>query len=206
MTFPVEREAGKDLLKTKGLAGELEGQKMFSNLNLEIVKGEKVAFVGRDSNIASTLFEILVGDMNPTEGEFRWGITTSRAYFPKTHDSYFEKDMNLIEWLRQYAKTDDERDEQYLRGFFGKMLFSGDEVMKKTSVLSGGEKVRCIIAKMMLLRANVLILNEPTNHLDLESITALNNGLIDFKGTILFISQDREFVDTVASRIIEIRP
>ena len=204
--FPIAREAGKDLLRIENLSYAEDGKEYFNHLSLDVLKGDKVAFVGRDGKAASMLFEILVGERQPTTGEFRWGITTSTAYFPKEHESYFRKDQNLIEWLRQYAMTDDERDEVYLRGFFGKMLFSGQEVFKNTSVLSGGEKVRCLLARMMFLHANVLILNEPTNHLDLESITALNNGLMDFPGTVLFISQDREFVDTIANRIIEVGP
>jgi ATPase subunit of ABC transporter with duplicated ATPase domains len=141
-----------------------------------------------------------------TSGEFHWGASTSVAYFPKEHNSYFKADLNLINWLRQYAGSDEEREEEYLRGFLGKMLFSGQEVLKKTSVLSGGEKVRCMLARMMMKRANVLILDEPTNHLDLESITSLNKGLKDYPGTILFISQDRQMVESIATRIVELTP
>lgn len=179
---------------------------MFQNLNLTISKGEKVAFVARDSQVLTTLMQVLMGEIPAKSGEFRWGITTSRSYFPKDNGSWFDKEFNLIDWLRQYATKDSERDEEYVRGFLGRMLFSGEEATKKARVLSGGEKVRCMLARMMLMRGNVLVMDEPTNHLDLESITALNNGLINFKGTILFTSQDREFVNTIATRIVEITP
>jgi len=204
--FTEEREAGKDLLITTGLTGEHNGRVMFQNLNLTISKGEKVAFVARDSQVLTTLMQVLMGEMPAKSGEFRWGITTSRSYFPKDNASWFDTEFHLIDWLRQYATKDSERDEEYIRGFLGRMLFSGEEAMKKARVLSGGEKVRCMLARMMLMRGNVLVMDEPTNHLDLESITALNNGLINFKGTILFTSQDREFVNTVATRIVEITP
>ena len=206
IVFQSEREAGKDLLITDNLTGELDGQKMFSNLNMTVMKGEKIALVGKDLKPASLLLSILSEETPPKSGEFRWGITTQRSYFPKEHDDFFERDLTLIDWLRQYAQTDAERDEEYVRGFLGKMLFSGPEATKKTNVLSGGEKVRCMLSKMMLLKGNVLLLDEPTNHLDLESITSLNNSLSDFPGTVIFISQDREFVDTVATRIVEITP
>lgn len=205
IVFNQQREAGKDMLRVSDLTGSDDGKVMFKKLNMDFVKGEKVAFVGRDTKAASLFFDILVGNKKADEGEFTWGVTTSRGFFPKEHEEYFKGNMNLIEWMRQYATTDEERDEEYLRGFLGKMLFSGQEVLKKTSVLSGGEKVRCILAKIMMQQPNVLILNEPTNHLDLESITALNNGLIDFPGTIFLISQDRETIDTIANRIIEFK-
>lgn len=204
--FTQEREAGNDLLFVKGMTGTSDGRTLFKNLDLTVVKGEKIAFVGKDGLSATHLFQILVGEAKAASGDFRWGVTTSQAYFPKDNAAFFKSDKNLIEWLRQYAKTDAERDEEYVRGFLGKMLFTGEESQKKAHVLSGGEKVRCMLAKMMLMRANVLIMDEPTNHLDLESITALNNGLIDYKGTLLFTSQDREFVNTVATRIIELTP
>lgn len=204
--FKEEREAGRDLLEVKGLSAKDDGRVLFKNLDLSIVKGEKVAFVGKDGTPATALFEILAGEREPESGSFRWGITTSRAFFPKENSSYFSQPLSLIDWLRQYAKNDAERDEEYVRGFLGKMLFSGEEASKKATVLSGGEKVRCMLARMMMSRSNVLIMDEPTNHLDLESITALNNGLIDFSGTLLFTSQDREFVNTIATRIIELTP
>lgn len=204
--FKEEREAGRDLLEVKGLSLKDDDRLLFKNFDLTIVKGEKVAFVGKDGAPATELFRALVGERKADAGEFRWGITTSRAFFPKDNTSYFSEPLTLINWLRQYAKNDAERDEEYVRGFLGKMLFSGEEASKKATVLSGGEKVRCMLARMMMSQSNVLILDEPTNHLDLESITALNNGLIDFKGTVLFTSQDREFVNTIATRIIELTP
>ncbi len=204
--FVEEREAGKDLLELNGLTGSSDGRTLFKHLSLHISKGEKVAFVGKDGAPATLLFQILAGEAKPVAGDFRWGVTTTRGYFPKDNAGYFNVDLNLIDWLRQYATKESERDEEYIRGFLGRMLFSGEEATKRAKVLSGGEKVRCMMARMMMMRANVLILDEPTNHLDLESITAVNNGLIDFKGTILFTSQDREFVNTVATRIIELTP
>ncbi len=206
IVFTEEREAGKDLLQATGLAGTLDGRSMFSHLDLTITKGEKVAFVGRDGAFATHLFQMLVGEQPVTGGEFRWGITTSRGYFPKDNATYFKEPLTLINWLRQWARNDAERDEEFVRGFLGRMLFSGEEATKLAPVLSGGEKVRCMLARMMMQRNNVLILDEPTNHLDLESITALNEGLINYKGTVLFTSQDREFVNTVATRIIELTP
>lgn len=202
--FQQEREAGKDILNINELSASESDLASFSGFSATIKKGDKVAFIGKTALPASLLFEVLAGEREPKSGEYTWGVTTTVGYFPKEHDSYFAEDINLLDWLRQYAKTDDEREEEYLRGFLGKMLFSGQEVLKKTSVLSGGEKVRCILAKMMMLRANVLLLDEPTNHLDLESITALNKGLNEFPGTILLISQDREIVSSIANRIVEI--
>ncbi|MCY9411461.1 ATP-binding cassette domain-containing protein, partial [Bacillus haynesii] len=166
---------------------------------------DKIAFTGRNELAATTLFKILAGEMEPDSGSFKWGVTTSQAFFPKDNSEYFENsDLNLVDWLRQFSPHD--QSESFLRGFLGRMLFSGEEVLKKASVLSGGEKVRCMLSKMMLSGANVLMLDEPTNHLDLESITALNNGLISFKGAMLFTSHDHQFVQTIANRIIEITP
>ena len=204
--FTSEREAGKDLLQVTGLTGSADNNVLFKNLDLTVMKGEKIAFVGKDGSPATLLFQILMGEAQQTKGDVRWGITTSRAYFPKENSSYFKEPLGLIDWLRQYARTDAERDNEYLRGFLGKMLFSGEEATKKATVLSGGEKVRMLLARMMMLRANVLIMDEPTNHLDLESITALNEGMIQFGGTLIFTSQDREFVNTIATRIIELTP
>lgn len=204
--FQQEREAGKDLLQVDGLSGQTDGITHFKDLDLTISRGEKIAFVGKTGLPAECLFRILAGEDNPLAGSFRWGVTTTRGHLPKESSRYFQDAISLIEWLRQYGRTKDECDENYLRGFLGKMLFSGEDGTKKATVLSGGEKVRCMLARLMMMRPNVLILNEPTNHLDLESITALNEGLIDYKGTILFTSQDREFVNTIASRIIEITP
>ncbi|MDF2835843.1 MAG: transporter related [Paenibacillus sp.] len=202
--FKGEREAGKQLLLVDGLTKTIDGKKIIDNMTIAINKGDKVAFVGPNGAPKTTFFQLIAGELEPDAGSYSWGVTTTRAYFPKDNSKYFEGvDMNLVEWLRQYSK---DPDETFLRGFLGRMLFSGDEAMKKASVLSGGEKVRCMLSKMMLEGANVFILDEPTNHLDLESITALNNGLIDTDCTILFTSHDHQFVQTVANRIIEITP
>jgi len=204
--FVEEREAGKDLLQCKSLTGELDGRILFKNLDLTINRGEKVAFVGKDGSPATLLFQIITGERLPASGEFRWGITTHRSYFPKDNAAWFKEPLTLLDWLRQFVTKESERDEEYVRGFLGRMLFSGEEATKKADVLSGGEKVRLMMARMMMARPNVLVLDEPTNHLDLESITAVNNGLINYPGTILFTSQDREFVNSVATRIIELTP
>jgi ATPase subunit of ABC transporter with duplicated ATPase domains len=204
--FVEEREAGKDLLQCKGLTGELDGRVLFQNLDLTINRGEKVAFVGKDGTPATLLFQIITEERKATRGEFRWGITTHRAYFPKDNAEWFKEPLTLLDWLRQFVSKESERDEEYVRGFLGRMLFSGEEATKRANVLSGGEKVRLMMARMMMARPNVLILDEPTNHLDLESITAVNNGLMNYPGTILFTSQDRQFVDSVATRVIELTP
>ncbi|MCZ8515886.1 ATP-binding cassette domain-containing protein [Paenibacillus filicis] len=201
--FNPEREAGKQLLTVDRISKTVDGQKVLNNVSFVVNKGDKIALVGPNGIAKSTLFQILAGELEADEGEFAWGITTTQAYFPKDNSEYFNTDMNLVDWLRQYSK---EQDESYLRGFLGRMLFSGEEALKKASVLSGGEKVRCMLSKMMMSGANVLMLDEPTNHLDLESITALNNGLIDFDGTMLFVSHDHQFVQTIANRIIELTP
>ncbi|MWV47334.1 ATP-binding cassette domain-containing protein [Paenibacillus sp. HJL G12] len=202
--FKPEREAGKQLLTVDRLSKSIEGEKVLDELSFIVNKGDKIALVGPNGLPKSLLFEVLMGRTEPEAGEFSWGVTTTQAYFPKDNSEYFDGvDLNLVEWLRQYSK---DQDETFLRGFLGRMLFSGEEALKKASVLSGGEKVRCMLAKMMLNGANVLLLDEPTNHLDLESITALNNGLIDFDGTILFTSHDHQFIQTIANRIIEITP
>ncbi|RIX53099.1 ATP-binding cassette domain-containing protein [Paenibacillus nanensis] len=202
--FKGEREAGKQLLLVEGLTKSIEGEKLIDNLTITINKGDKVAFVGPNGLPKTTFFQLIAGELEPDAGTYSWGVTTTRAYFPKDNSKYFDGvDLNLVEWLRQYSK---DPDETFLRGFLGRMLFSGDDAMKKASVLSGGEKVRCMLSKMMLEGANVFILDEPTNHLDLESITALNNGLIDTDCTILFTSHDHQFVQTVANRIVEITP
>ncbi|MBU5671590.1 ABC-F family ATP-binding cassette domain-containing protein [Paenibacillus brevis] len=202
--FKAEREAGKQLLTVDNVSKTLEGEKVLDNLNFVVNKGDKIAFVGPNSLPKTALFQVLMGEIEADSGEFSWGVTTSQAYFPKDNSNYFDGvDMNLVDWLRQYSN---DQDETFLRGFLGRMLFSGEEALKKASVLSGGEKVRCMLAKMMLNGANVLLFDEPTNHLDLESITALNNGLIDFDGTILFTSHDHQFIQTIANRIIEITP
>jgi ATPase subunit of ABC transporter with duplicated ATPase domains len=175
---------------------------MFENLTLTVNKGDKIAFVGANSLAKTTLFQILAGELEPDKGSFRWGVTIKNAYFPKENNAYFNEDLDLIGWLRQYAPPNEH--ESFVRGFLGKMLFVGEEALKKTSVLSGGERVRCMLSKMMLSGANALILDEPTNHLDLESITSLNNGLIAFSEVALFASHDHQIVSTVANRIVEI--
>ncbi|MDQ3233339.1 MAG: ATP-binding cassette domain-containing protein [Pseudobdellovibrionaceae bacterium] len=204
--FQQEREAGKQLLDVKNLTGSLDGKTFFRNLSFQVEKGEKIAFVGRDTQPASLLLQILAGEKAADAGEFSWGVTTKRGYFPKDHEAFFHENLSLIEWLRRNATKPSEAEEEFLRGFLGKMLFSGPEVFKETRVLSGGEKVRCLLSRMMMMQPNVLLLDEPTNHLDLESITSLNNGLKAYKGTILMISQDRETVESMATRIIELTP
>ncbi|SDE95772.1 ATPase components of ABC transporters with duplicated ATPase domains [Fontibacillus panacisegetis] len=202
--FKAEREAGKQLLTIDSLNKTVEGDKVLDNVSFVVNKGDKIAFVGPNSLPKSTLFQVVMGELEPDAGEYSWGVTTSQAYFPKDNSAYFDGvEINLVDWLRQYSN---DQDETFLRGFLGRMLFSGEEALKKASVLSGGEKVRCMLAKMMLNGANVLLFDEPTNHLDLESITALNNGLIDFDGTIMFTSHDHQFIQTIANRIIEITP
>ncbi|WP_433944112.1 ABC-F family ATP-binding cassette domain-containing protein [Paenibacillus sp. SN-8-1] len=202
--FKAEREAGKQLLTVDSLTKTIEGETVLNNISFVVNKGDKIAFVGPDGLAKTTLYQVIMGETEADAGEYNWGVTTSQAYFPKDNSAYFDGvDLNLVEWLRQYSN---DQDETFLRGFLGRMLFAGEEALKKASVLSGGEKVRCMLAKMMLNGANVLIFDEPTNHLDLESITALNNGLIDFDGTILFDSHDHQFIQTIANRIIEITP
>ncbi|MGG0257582.1 ATP-binding cassette domain-containing protein [Bacillus mycoides] len=203
--FTPEREVGNDLLTVEGISKTIDGEKILDNVNFTLNKGDKVAFIGRNDIAMTTLFKILMGEMEPDSGSFKWGVTTSQAHFPRDNSEYFENsDYTLIDWLRQFSPQDES--ESFLRGFLGRMLFSGEEVKKNVSVLSGGEKVRCMLSKMMLSGANVLTLDDPTNHLDLESITALNNGLITFKGTLLFTSHDHQFVQTIANRIIEVTP
>ncbi|RFU65371.1 ABC-F family ATP-binding cassette domain-containing protein [Peribacillus glennii] len=203
--FTPEREIGNDLLRVEGISKTVDGVKVLDNVSFIMNKGDKVALVGRDEIAKTTLFKILAGEIEPDEGSFKWGVTTSQAYFPKDNAEFFEgKDVSLVDWLREYSPND--QSESFLRGFLGRMLFSGEEVLKKASVLSGGEKVRCMLSKMMLSGSNVLMLDEPTNHLDLESITALNNGMINFKGAMIFASHDHQFIQTIANRIIEITP
>ncbi|TCS96978.1 ABC-F family ATP-binding cassette domain-containing protein [Hazenella coriacea] len=202
--FEPEREAGNDLLRVEGISKTIDGEKVLDRVSFTVNKGDKIAFVGENELAHTTLFQIVTGELEPDEGSFSWGITTSQAYFPKDHNDYFQgNESNLVDWLRPFSK---DQTESYLRGFLGRMLFSGDEVLKKPSVLSGGEKVRCMLSRMMMSGANVLVLDDPTNHLDLESITALNKGLIKFNGTMLFTSHDHEFVQTIANRIIELDP
>ncbi len=203
--FQQKRTAGDQILHVENLTHSLNGITLFKNLDFFVNKGEKIAFLGKDSLTITTLFQLLAGELKPDKGEFKFGQTITPAYLPVNNESYFQSNDNLIDWLRQFA-DDENKDEVYIRGFLGKMLFSGEEVFKKCGVLSGGEKVRCMISRMMLAGANLLILDEPTNHLDLESITAFNNALKDFPGTVLFTSHDHEFTQTVANRIIEITP
>jgi ATPase subunit of ABC transporter with duplicated ATPase domains len=205
IVFKPERPCGDIILEINGLSKEIDGVSMFEDLSLTVNKGDKIAFVGANSLAKTTLFQILAGEMQPDKGSFRWGVTMKNAYFPKENNGYFDnEEFDLIRWLRQYAPP--KEDENFVRGFLGKMLFSGEEAMKKTSVLSGGERVRCMLSKMMLAGANALILDEPTNHLDLESITSLNNALMAFSEVVLFASHDHQFVSTVANRIVEITP
>lgn len=203
--FAPEREIGNDLLRVEGITKTIDGVKVLDNISFTLNKSDKVALVGKDEIVKTTLFKILMGEIEPDSGTYKWGVTTSQAYFPKDNTEYFEGvEDTLVDWLRQYSPND--QSESFLRGFLGRMLFSGEEALKKASVLSGGEKVRCMLSKMMLSGANVLLLDEPTNHLDLESITALNNGLIQFKGPIMFTSHDHQFIQTIATRIFEITP
>lgn len=204
INFKPEREIGDQILAVEGLSKTAEdGTKLFENISFRVNREDKIAFIGRNTLAITALFEILHEQVKPDAGDFKWGVTITNAYFPKDSDHFFKTEDNLVDWLRQFSK---EKDESFIRGFLGRMLFSGEESLKKASVLSGGEKVRCMLSKMMLSAANFLTLDDPTNHLDLESITALNNGLIDFKGATLFYSHDHQFIQTVANRIIEITP
>jgi len=204
--FEREREAGDQILNIDKLAASIDGEVLFKNVNLNLSKTDKVIVFSRDSRASTAFYEILNGNLKPDEGKFEWGVTTSQSYLPLDNSAFFENDLNLVDWLRQYAKTEEEREEVYLRGFLGKMLFSGEEALKKSNVLSGGEKVRCMLSRMMMKRANVLMLDEPTNHLDLETITAFNNSLINFKGTVLLTTHDHEFARTVGNRVLELTP
>ncbi|WP_430425588.1 ABC-F family ATP-binding cassette domain-containing protein [Maribacter litoralis] len=205
--FDREREAGDQILNVEGLSASTEeGEVLFNNVNINLAKGDKVAIISRDSRASSAFYEIINGNKKADSGTYQWGVTTTQSYLPADNSDFFTDNINLVDWLRQYAKTEEEREEVYIRGFLGKMLFSGEEALKKCTVLSGGEKVRCMLSRMMLMRANVLMLDEPTNHLDLESITAFNNSLKNFKGTVLFTTHDHEFAQTVANRIIELTP
>jgi ATPase subunit of ABC transporter with duplicated ATPase domains len=203
VNFKPEREAGNEVLEIINLCKTVDGEKVLDNINFRVNKGDKIAFVG-NGLASTTLFKILMGEIEADAGEYIWGKTITQAYFPKENNEYFENsELSLVDWLRQYSV---EKDETFIRGFLGRMLFSGEESLKKASVLSGGEKVRCMISRMMLSAGNALILDEPTNHLDLESITSLNNGLTNLEGTVLFVSHDHQFVQTIANRIIEFAP
>ncbi|MUV02501.1 ATP-binding cassette domain-containing protein [Flavobacterium rakeshii] len=204
--FEQEREAGDQILNITDLSASIDGELLFKDLNLNMAKGDKIVVVSRDSRATSAFYEIINGKMKPDSGKFEWGVTTIQSYLPAENHEFFDTDLNLVDWLRQWATTEEERDEVYIRGFLGKMLFSGEEALKSSKVLSGGEKVRCMLSRMMMLRANVLMLDEPTNHLDLESITAFNNSLKNFKGSVLFTTHDHEFAQTVGNRVLEITP
>jgi len=205
--FDREREAGDQILNVEKLTATSEdGDLLFKDVNINLAKGDKVAILSKDSRATTAFYDIIAGKTKAANGKYQWGVTTTQSYLPADNSEFFQDDVNLVDWLRQWAKTEEEREEVYLRGFLGKMLFSGEEALKKCTVLSGGEKVRCMLSRMMMLRANVLMLDEPTNHLDLESITAFNNSLKNFKGTILLTTHDHEFVNTVANRIIELTP
>ncbi len=204
--FEREREAGDQILHVEGLSASLEGEVLFKDVDLNLAKGDKVVVYSKDSRATTAFYEIITENQKPDSGKFQWGITTIQSYLPLDNSTFFQNQMNLVDWLRQWAKTEEEKEEVYIRGFLGKMLFSGEEALKKCIVLSGGEKVRCMLSRMMMLRANVVLLDEPTNHLDLESITAFNNSLKNFKGTVLFTTHDHEFAQTVANRVIELTP
>lgn len=204
--FEREREAGDQILNIEGLKASLEGETLFESVHLNLAKGDKVVVFSKDSRATTAFYEIINGNQKAKAGTYEWGITTSHSYLPLDNSKYFENDLTLVDWLRQWAKTEEEREEVYIRGFLGKMIFSGEEALKTSNVLSGGEKVRCMLSRMMMMRANVLLLDEPTNHLDLESITAFNNSLKNFKGTLLFTTHDHEFSQTVANRVVELGP
>ena len=204
--FEQEREAGDQILNVENLAAEADGKTLFSGIDINLAKNDKVVVYSKDARAATAFYEILNGNQQPTAGSFKWGVTTNQSYLPLDNAMYFDTEDSLVDWLRQYAKTDEEREAVFLRGFLGKMLFSGDEALKSAKVLSGGEKVRCMLSRMMMVRANVLMLDEPTNHLDLESITAFNNSLIKFKGTVLLTTHDHAFAQSVGNRVVELTP
>ncbi|MEX0997823.1 MAG: ATP-binding cassette domain-containing protein [Flavobacteriaceae bacterium] len=204
--FEREREAGDQILNIENLSASLDGEILFKNVNLNLSKGDKVVVYSKDSRATTAFYEILNNNLKPDSGKFNWGITTTQSYLPLDNSSFFENKLSLVDWLRQWAKTEEEREEVYLRGFLGKMIFSGEEALKTSNVLSGGEKVRCMLSRMMMMRANVLMLDEPTNHLDLESITAFNNSLKNFKGTVLLTTHDHEFAQSVGNRVVELTP
>ena len=205
--FDTEREAGDQILNVQNLSASVDGEVLFKNVDLNMAKGDKIVVFSKDSRATTAFYEVLNSKLQPDSGTFDWGITTSQSYLPNDNSEFFtDGSLNLVDWLRQWAKTEEERDEVYVRGFLGKMIFSGEEALKKCTVLSGGEKVRCMLSRMMMIRANVLMLDEPTNHLDLESITAFNNSLKNFKGSVLFTTHDHEFAQTVANRVVELTP
>ena len=205
--FDREREAGDQILNIENLSASLDGEVLFKNIHLNLTKGDKIVIYSKDSRATTAFYQIINGNAKQDSGDVQWGVTTNQSYLPLDNHHFFEsKDMNLIDWLRQWTKTEEEREEVHIRGFLGKMIFSGEEALKKCNVLSGGEKVRCMLSRMMMMRANVLMLDEPTNHLDLESITAFNNSLTNFKGTVMLTTHDHEFAQTVGTRVVELTP
>jgi len=205
--YKSDREAGDQILNVEELSKDFEGEKLFDKVHINLNKGDKIALISKNSRAVSAFYQIITGNQKADSGKFDWGVTTTQSYLTLDNSSFFQDgELNLVDWLRQYAQTEEEREEVFLRGFLGKMIFSGEEALKKSNVLSGGEKVRCMLSRMMMKRANILILDEPTNHLDLESIQALNNSLINFNGTVLFTTHDHEFAQTVANRVIELTP
>ena len=204
--FDQDREAGDQILNVENLSASIDGELLFKDVDLNMAKGDKIVLFSKDSRATTAFYEILNGNQKADSGTFDWGVTTNQAYLPAENHEFFKNDLTLVDWLRQYAKTEEERDEVFIRGLLGKMIFSGEEALKKSNVLSGGEKVRCMISRMMMERANVLMLDEPTNHLDLESITAFNNSLKNFKGSVIFTTHDHEFAQTVGNRVVELTP
>ncbi|MGB1137147.1 MAG: ABC-F family ATP-binding cassette domain-containing protein [Flavobacteriaceae bacterium] len=204
--FEREREAGDQIFNVEGLSASMEGDLLFKGVDLNLAKGDKVVLYSKDSRATTAFYQIVNEQIQADSGKFSWGVTTNQSYLPLDNSAFFDKDINLVDWLRQWAKTEEEKEEVFLRGFLGKMLFSGEEALKKCTVLSGGEKVRCMLSRMMMMRANVVMLDEPTNHLDLESITAFNNSLKNFKGTVLLTTHDHEFAQTVGNRVVELTP
>jgi ATPase subunit of ABC transporter with duplicated ATPase domains len=204
--FDREREAGDQILNIESLTSTLEDDVLFKDVHLNLAKGDKVVVFSKDSRATTAFYEIINNNLKADSGEFQWGVTTNQSYLPLDNHHFFQSEDSLVDWLRQWAKTEEEREEVHIRGFLGKMIFSGEEALKKCSVLSGGEKVRCMLSRMMMMRANVLMIDEPTNHLDLESITAFNNSLKNFKGTVMFTTHDHEFAQTVGNRVVELTP
>ena len=204
--FEQEREAGDQILNIENLAYSLDGEVLFDKVHFNMAKGDKTIVYSKDARAVSAFYEIINHNIQADSGQFEWGVTTTQSYLPLDNSAFFDNKMSLVDWLRQYAQTEEEREEVFIRGFLGKMLFSGEEALKESNVLSGGEKVRCMLSRMMMARANVLLLDEPTNHLDLESITAFNNALKNFKGSVLCTTHDHAFAQTVGNRILELTP
>lgn len=204
--FERDREAGDQILNIEGMSASIDGETLFTGLDLNLSKGDKVVVYAKDSRATTAFYQIINGNQKADSGKYQWGVTTTQSYLPADNEHFFTEKVTLVDWLRQWATTEEEREEVYIRGFLGKMIFSGEEALKTSDVLSGGEKVRCMLSRMMMLRANVVMLDEPTNHLDLESITAFNNSLKNFKGTVLFTTHDHEFAQTVGNRVVELTP